>query len=384
MHILFLCNEYPPSVHGGVGTFTQTLGRQLVERGHRVTALGMYTQGPYGRQDDHGVTVIRMESRGLYGLRSFTDARRMWVEVRSLVADGGVQVIDGPELSFSLAPRHLGVPCAIRMNGGHHFFFDAGNAPTKLVRRWHEKRSFRRADFFSAVSDYVADKTGQLLGFHPDHVEILPNPIDTDWFRPHPEVAVDPGRVLFIGSVCEKKGIRQLTEAMPVIRAAVPSAHLVVAGRDTVDPDGGQSYTDGLRRALDADLAPFVQFLGPVDHDDLPLLLATADVCACPSHMEAQGIVWGEVMAAGRPLVASSLGPGPAVVHDGVSGLLCDPRDVSALAAAVIGILTDDVLHGRLSAAARIDAIDKFSVEKLAAVNERWFEHVIESYQAGS
>jgi glycosyltransferase involved in cell wall biosynthesis len=384
MHILFLCNEYPPSVHGGVGTFTQTLGRQLVANGHRVTAVGVYTSGPYGRQDDHGVTVIRIESKGLYGLRSFTDARRMWSEVRRLVAGEGVQVIDGPELAFSLAPKDLGVPCSIRMNGGHHFFFDADNAAVRPVRRWHELRSFRRADYYSAVSDYVADKTEQLLDLHPDHVEILPNPIDTDWFRPHPEVAVEPGRILFVGSVCEKKGIRQLVAALPEIRAAVPSAHLVVAGRDTVDPTNGESYTDGLRAALDDTVNAHVQFLGAVDHDSLPELMAGAAVCACPSHMEAQGIVWGEVMATGRPLVASSLGPGPAVVEDGVSGLLCDPHDPSAVARSVVEVLADEQLGARLSAAARIDAVEKFSVERLAVVNERWFDTIIGRYADGS
>jgi len=170
---------------------------------------------------------------------------------------------------------------------------------------------------------------------------------------------------------------------MPEIRAAVPSAHLVVAGRDTTDPASGESYTEGLRGSFDEDLKTHVQFLGAVDHETLPLLLAGAAVCACPSHMEAQGIVWGEVMATGRPLVASSLGPGPAVVEDGVSGLLCDPYDASAVASAVVAVLSDEQLRTNLSAAARLDAVEKFSVERLAVVNERWFESIVSRYAEG-
>jgi len=89
-------------------------------------------------------------------------------------------------------------------------------------------------------------------------------------------------------------------------------------------------------------------------------------------------------MATGRPLVASSLGPGPAVVEDGVSGLLCDPHDPSEVARSIIELLSDEQLRSRLSSAARTDAVEKFSVEHLAVVNERWFESIIERYAGRS
>jgi glycogen synthase len=41
MHVCFLCDEYPPCQHGGVGAMVQALGRALVERGHRVTVVGL-------------------------------------------------------------------------------------------------------------------------------------------------------------------------------------------------------------------------------------------------------------------------------------------------------------------------------------------------------
>jgi len=42
MKILFVCNEYPPSPHGGVGTFTKTLAHELAQSGHTISIVGMY------------------------------------------------------------------------------------------------------------------------------------------------------------------------------------------------------------------------------------------------------------------------------------------------------------------------------------------------------
>ena len=66
MNILFLCDEYPPGRHGGIGTAVQLLARQMVKMGHQVVVAGFYDWG-YGGEDvfdDNGVKVYRFR-RGL-------------------------------------------------------------------------------------------------------------------------------------------------------------------------------------------------------------------------------------------------------------------------------------------------------------------------------
>jgi hypothetical protein len=48
MRVCFLCNEYPPGPHGGIGTFTQMLARALVQAGHQAWVIGRYSQGHPG------------------------------------------------------------------------------------------------------------------------------------------------------------------------------------------------------------------------------------------------------------------------------------------------------------------------------------------------
>src|SRR5215468_2738298 len=81
-HIIFICNEYPPSSAGGIGTFYRTLGRELVQRGLRVTVGGIYPdQARAEVSDDQGVKVYRLPAsprrRGAYRFNMYWDRLRL-------------------------------------------------------------------------------------------------------------------------------------------------------------------------------------------------------------------------------------------------------------------------------------------------------------------
>ena len=190
-------------------------------------------------------------------------------------------------------------------------------------------------------------------------------------------MAEEDGLILFVGTVCEKKGVRQLVQAIPRVVAAVPNARLWVVGRDWRDPKTGRSFTAGLRDQLPPGLAGRIEFRGSVEHAALPDLLARAQVCVYPSHMEALPVAWLEGLAMGKAVVASATGPGPEVIEDGVSGLLCDPHDPTSIADRVITLLKDPDLRVRLGAWARARAVERFSVEALVARNETFYRRCI-------
>jgi glycosyltransferase involved in cell wall biosynthesis len=384
MHVAFICDEYPPGIHGGVGSLTQTLARRVVATGHRATVIGTYRSDEVGEVDevDEGVRVIRLASRGrVPGLRAVTDQRRLWQRLGQVQASDPIDVLEGPEPSLWAAPRRLGFPTIVRMNGGHRFFAEAEGRSTALRRSWVEARSVRRADDLVAVSDHTARRTSALLGLDGRPITVIPNPVDVQAFRPgsRPVVA---GLVVFVGTVCEKKGVRQLVDSFPAVVARVPHARLLVVGRDQADPATGRSFTARLQASIPPELAERFVFAGPVAHDRVAELVAQAEVCALPSHMEALPVAWIEVLAAGKALVASSAGPGPEVVEHGVSGLLVDPLDPGAIADALVAVLTDPDRRDRLGAAARQRAVDRFSIDELVQVNLDHYDRVRRRWQA--
>jgi glycosyltransferase-like protein len=140
--------------------------------------------------------------------------------------------------------------------------------------------------------------------------------------------------VLAVGGIEPRKGTLDLAEAVAVLRETIPEARLVIAGGETLfDYRDYRQAFDERCAALDLD----VEVLGPVPHDRLPALVATADAFAFPTTKEGFGLAAMEALAAGVPVVARDLPVlrevfGPTVAYAGEPAALA-----AALAEAVAG-----------------------------------------------
>src|SRR5260370_31484667 len=92
-----------------------------------------------------------------------------------------------------------------------------------------------------------------------------------------------------------------------------------------------------------------------------------------PSLSEGLSNALLESVAAGVPIVATSVGGNPELVVDGVTGLLVPPRDAGALAAAMCRLLEQPAAARRFGQAARQRALDHFSIERMVQETERLY-----------
>src|SRR5204863_8391924 len=127
---------------------------------------------------------------------------------------------------------------------------------------------------------------------------------------------------------------RALFDALPGIRAAVPDVHVRLVGHEELS-----TTAELMAHALDTGVANIVSFEG--FRSDIPRVMADLDVFVLPSLWEGFGLVLLEAMAAGRPIVASAVGPIPEIVVDGLTGLLVPPGDPEALAEAIVRLLRE-------------------------------------------
>ena len=148
--------------------------------------------------------------------------------------------------------------------------------------------------------------------------------------------------VLTVSRIAVQKRLDVLVDAATLLGHRFPSLRWLVAG------DGDAELLAGLERRATVLKAP-VSFLGA--RSDIPALMAVSDVFALSSAWEARALVVQEAMAAGLPVVATSVGGLPELL--GQTGLLVPAGDASALADAVERLLTDRTLAGQLAAAAR-------------------------------
>jgi glycosyltransferase involved in cell wall biosynthesis len=193
------------------------------------------------------------------------------------------------------------------------------------------------------------------------------DPTRANGARVRQELRVPPEAPLLalVGQITPWKGQRDALAALPAVLARYPAAVLCIAGSPkftgpTVRYDN-LAYAGELYRIVAAlGLDSRVRFLG--ERDDVPDLLAAADLLVLPSWAEPFGRVLIEAMAMARPVVATHAGGVPEIVEHGASGLLVPPRDPAALAGAVLALLDDPARaramgrYGRAVVAARFTA----------------------------
>lgn len=138
---------------------------------------------------------------------------------------------------------------------------------------------------------------------------------------------VGPLRLLFLGSVIERKGLHTVIEALGQLPA--DTAHLTVAGSQIADV----GYVARIKQQIAAhQVGDSVTWTGTLINEEVAEVLAAHQLMVMPSQYEGFGIAYLEGMAFGLPAIATTAGAAKEVVHHGVNGFLITPNDSAALA----------------------------------------------------
>ena len=239
----------------------------------------------------------------------------------------------------------------------------------KAVARW-QRRLHGRIAVSPAARDFVAPH-------FPEYAyRVIPNGIDFNRFAnaaPFPGLLDGRPNILFVGRKDERKGLRYLLQAFCMLQTMLDNPRLIIVGPGEPDRECA-----ALIDAASAHPPDSILLTGSVSDDDLPRYYASADVfCSPATGGESFGIVLLEAMAAGAPVVASDIDGYRNVVSHDENGLLISPRDIGAIANAIIGILEDRPLSQRLAESGRRTAA-RYSWEHVASQVEDYYLQCIE------
>lgn len=392
---------------GGQGVYTRYLARELVAQGHSVT---VFAGQPWPVLDD-GVDFVAVPSLDLYREPDpFRVPRPSEFKTPIDLAEFAVMCSAGfPEpLTFSLRVRKLlrqrrsdfdvvqdnqtfgrgllgvmddGLPL---LGTCHHPVtvdraLDLEHAATLrkriALRRWYgfigmQKKVARRIPRILTVSSSSKADIVEQFGVAPEQLEIVPIGVDHTHFRPRPEIARVPGRIMTTASAdVPFKGLVPLIEALAKLRTETPQAHLVVVGKLRAE----SPVAAAIRRL---GLSDAVRFESAISDERMVELYAQAQVAVVPSLYEGFSLPAVEAQACATALVATTGGALPEVVgEDGGSGLLVAPGDPGALAAAIGTVLADPAFAARLGANGRQRVLERFTwgaCARSTAEHYRW------------
>jgi glycosyltransferase involved in cell wall biosynthesis len=203
----------------------------------------------------------------------------------------------------------------------------------------------------------------------PESVVVLENGVDLNRFLAVPvPMTLRPRCIGAVANLRPIKGVDVFLEAAADVTAAHPELVFVVAGE-------GEQRAFLRQRAQERGLGERFRLCGSVS--DVPAFLAGVDVAVQPSRSEGMSNALLEYMAAGRPIVATSVGAAPELIEDGKHGLLVAPDDPEALASAIVWLVNNPMLGRALGSAARERARRHYSREAMVKRFEDYYESLM-------
>lgn len=334
-------------------------------RRYRPVAVGLVAKG------EAGIPRFLLSARERLALillgRADAPAARLRAEAPALVhAHFGTDGL----LALPLAER-LGVPLVTTFHG-HEMSRTRARMLVSGRLSWMryallERRLIERGGLFLAVSESIR-RRALAAGYPAERVITHPNGVDTGFFSPS-GAPPEPGLILHVGRLVEKKGTAALLDAV----ARTDDARLVIVGDGALRPSLE-------RRARSLGLEARVSFTGTLPPAEVlgwmqrAWLLAAPSVTAGDGDSEGLPTILCEAAAAGVPVVATSHSGIPEAVSDGETGLLSPERDVGLLARNLSLLLGSPRMRESLAGAARLRALDRFDLARQTERLEGYYD----------
>jgi glycosyltransferase involved in cell wall biosynthesis len=376
MHIVFLTSEFPKlnAKHGGVGTFIKALASQLVIHQIKVSVIGIYNLDTNKSFTEEGIEVYGIKSSNWKLGKFYQNSRRLVDTLKKIHKKNAIDFVEGAELAFAFFPKKTPYKKIIRMHGGHHFFAVTLGKKPALWRGFQERQSFQKANAIIAVSNYVGRITSELLHLKKDY-KTLYNPIDMQQFYFSNTQKVIPNSLLFVGTVCEKKGVRQLVESMYRVVEQFPDVVLNIVGRDWLYQNG-KSYIEEMQSLISDKIRNNIHFIGAVSHDELPHWIEKSEVCIYPSLSESFGLTVIEAQAMGKPVILSDIEVFQEIVNP-KDVLFCKSGESQDLADKIIWMLTNKDVALQMGNKAGASVLSRFDVKELVKENINFYKNLL-------
>lgn len=282
---------------------------------------------------------------------------------------GSFDVLHSPAF---VAPIKSPCPVVITMHDITYLLY-----PSHFARRWVRYMksvapiAVKSAAAIICGSEHSKRDLVEAYKLSPAKVHVVPYGVDHERFRPGTslnadwarQVGIRTGYVLHVGGLFHRKNIPALLHAVAQLRSLGKwgDRQLVLAGSDAPGVPGADEIYSTVK---ELDLTANVILPGRVPDEHLPGLYAQASLLVMPSLYEGFGFPVLEAMASGTPVVASNTSSLPEVA--GEAAILVPPHDTTALANAIVAILSRSTLADDLRAKGLAQA-QQFNWQRTAA-----------------
>lgn len=362
MNIVLVNRWYPPYSGGGVASYNQSLGRALVQQGHKVTVLAaQWNREVNTLQNDRGVIIHRilypavdfllrlpLIKKFVRPLQQYLYSYQVANKLREIERNNKPDIIEFAEVNaeaFVYLQKKKRVPVVVRCHTPtfvlRNYYFSNEMPYNTWLTEWMEKYCIKHANLLTAPSNDMTKTITSSCNFLVGKMAVIPNAVDVDVFTPTENGALKQNKkdviILHVGRLERIKGLVVLAEAIPQVLAAFPNVKFVFIGAAESDIKT-KMWTEQLKLAG----GDCVHVLGFLEQEEMVNWYHKADIAVVPSlNYESFSYTCAQAMAAGLPVVASRIGGIPETVDDGINGILVEPGSVTDLIEALGKLVKD-------------------------------------------
>lgn len=370
LRVLVLSWEFPPLTIGGLSRHVYDLTRHLVQTGWEVHVVTTEVDSCPNEEKVDNVYVHRVRVQKPDG-GSFLH----WVFQLNLAMLETVSHLVQKGLSFDLVHAHdwlvcrtasaikslYNLPLIVTIHATEHGRNQGIHNDVQRHIHQLELRLVNEAEKVIVCSDAMRSEVRSLFGLEENRVQVLPNGIDPSliqWDMHRKKFCEREDVVFFVGRLVREKGVHLLLHAASRLFVQFPKMRLVIAGQ-------GPMREELEQLAIQLKIINRVSFLGFISDEERNQMYAKSKVAVFPSLYEPFGIVALEAMAAGTPVIATSVGGLRDVVQHEINGLTVFPDNVDSLHDQIAFLWSNPELAEQLSMNASLQ-IQKFNWDQIA------------------
>ncbi len=380
MKLLFICNEYPPAPHGGIGIVVRDLAEYLVLIGHDVLILGFDKSIDKDKEEiQKGVKVRRLFNPYLnngfrvgpyhIGLSPILQRKYLSKELEKQIEQFNPDLIESYDWSGPLwakPSRHL----IVRMHGANTAYQHFEKKRFSRLLYFFEKRNIKMSDHLLSVSKHMAELT--LESLHLDRqYSVIHNCVDTNYFKPDLSITNDRDLILYVGRIHPRKGLEELFKTMNFILDKRPQTRLQLIGAYD------ESFKLFLNNIIKKEYASQIEFKGKIEHAKLVEHYNNASLVVVPSRAEAFGLVAIEAMSCQTPVFMSNKASGPEIIEHGKGAYLVDFGNHEKVSDLIENTLNKQDLILNLGKMARKHVLDHFSNDQILKENLSFYQSLL-------
>lgn len=310
MHICFIYNEYPKETNnGGIATYQYNMAKALYQKKNEVTVIA----SSFNEEKDYtenGIRIVRLKNNLLGTVAEQIDYRRRVFEtIDKINKIKKIDIIETPDMGAEalFCIRNKKIPVVVKLHTSYKLWSELNgqllddNMHTQMIK-W-ELEQLNGADCIISCSNLLKKITQKDI--KNKKIDVIPNPIDSKKFYPM-KIRDKSNKILFCGSLEERKGILVLIKAIPyVVNELGEKIEFDIVGKDSIYRDGGK-MSERMLKELPMKYHKNLKIYGFLDGEELNEIFNQSAIGIIPSLFDNLPYVAMEELLTELPIIISS------------------------------------------------------------------------------